>query len=127
MYGAESARQRVKDRGPRFAVMGTIRQGEAEAAYADTAERAEEIKERFEADGRYSVRIYPPQEFDDTVQVLSGLQRERENAKAALDDATSKLRAAIVRLVQQGALSESEAARRAGVDRMTIRNWLGKR
>jgi len=35
------------------------------------------------------------------------------------------LRAAVIRAVSEG-MSESEAARRAGVTRQTVRFWLGK-
>jgi hypothetical protein len=128
MHTSEEARKKVAERGPRFAVTGNIRQGEVYWQYADTAEKADALRDHMQdVDGYYQVTVYPPQEFSDTVQLIHGLVRERDQAKTALDDVTGRLRAVMVRLVNQGALSESEAARRANVDRMTIRNWLGKR
>lgn len=36
------------------------------------------------------------------------------------------VRAAVITSVRYGGMSESEAARRAGIDRGTVRRWLGK-
>ncbi len=47
-------------------------------------------------------------------------QRERTEARRVA------IRAAIVAALEAG-VSESEAARLAGVDRMTVRRWTGKR
>lgn len=44
-----------------------------------------------------------------------------------LTEARRAAQAGVVVLVTVGEVSESEAARRAGVDRMTVRKWLGKR
>jgi DNA-directed RNA polymerase specialized sigma24 family protein len=75
---------------------------------------------------------------------------EADNPDAAEEDATAMLtaiaqyhdkvltipnlaevrreaRAAVVVSVTLGGMSEAEAARAAGVDRMTVRKWLGKR
>lgn len=124
-----NAMRRVKARGTRYAVIGSIRPGEAICSYADTVEQAERIRADFAENwGYYQVQVYPPQyEDDDELQELSRLRRERDKVKAALDDVTGQVRALVVRLVQKSALSESAAADRAGVDRMTVRKWLGKR
>lgn len=52
----------------------------------------------------------------DKVLTIPNLARVREEARAA-----------VVVCVTLGGMSESEAARAAGVDRMTVRKWLGKR
>lgn len=46
-------------------------------------------------------------------------------AQDLADDARRALRAAVTVLVEEG-MSESEAARMAGVTRMTVRSWMGK-
>jgi DNA invertase Pin-like site-specific DNA recombinase len=38
-----------------------------------------------------------------------------------------EVRAAVIVWVTIGGMSETEAARTAGIDRMTVRKWLGKR
>lgn len=128
METAGNARRKVAARGPRFAVTGTIRPGEVTCGYADTADKAEDLRKHYENDwGYYQVRIHPPEEYADQLQLIAGLAQDRRETMRALEDVTGKLRAAVVQMVQDEVLSESEAARRAEVDRMTIRKWLGKR
>jgi DNA-directed RNA polymerase specialized sigma24 family protein len=112
----------VQERGPRWAVRGSIRAGQARAEYADTAEQAETIRERFEEYSYYQVQVYPPLGGID----LAKLGRTRQDAQRALADATSLLRAGVLRALEEGR-SEAEVARSAGVDRMTVRSWAGKR
>ena len=52
--------------------------------------------------------------------------RELQRARAAQARAMDKVRWAVVQAVMDG-MTEAEAARIAGVDRMTVRKWLGKR
>lgn len=52
----------------------------------------------------------------------AALQRARQR----VTEATEAVRAAVVEAVA-GGMSEVEAARQAGVTRMTVRAWLGKR
>lgn len=59
--------------------------------------------------------------------VLSEYGKQRSDARAATSAATAGLQQAAQVLIQDGKLSESGFARAAGVDRMTVRNWLGKR
>lgn len=122
MHAAETARQRVKDRGPRWAVMGTIRPGEAETRYAVTAIDAEKIQTQFLDDGRYQIRVHPP---EDTAN-LSALGRQLADARAAVRDITQQVQAAVIHAVTVDGRAEAEVARQAGVDRMTVRGWLGK-
>lgn len=122
--GNELAHQRVKERGPRWAVWGQIRQGEARVDYADTADQAEMIREWFENPdgcGYYQVRVHAP---DGSVN-LATLGRERADAKRKFDEATAVLRAGVLRALEEGR-AEAEVARTAGVDRMTVRKWAGK-
>jgi hypothetical protein len=128
METAEMARQKVAARGPRFAVVGTIRPGEDTCRYADTAESAERIRQEFEDNwGYHQVVVYPPEEYTDAVGELSKLGEARWKAKQQFEEATKKVRALAVRLMDEGALSEVDAAQRAQVDRMTVRSWRGKR
>jgi hypothetical protein len=128
METAEKARRMVAERGPRFAVTGTIRPGEVACTYANTADMAEEIRKNYADDwGYYQIRIHSPEEYADDVAELGKLGTARWKAKQEFDEATDKVRALVVRLVDEEALSEVEAAQRAQVDRMTIRKWRGKR
>ncbi len=57
---------------------------------------------------------------------LAELGRVRSEARRALDEKTTILRAAVLRALEDGR-AEAEVAREAGVDRMTVREWAGKR
>jgi hypothetical protein len=111
----------TRARGPRWAVVGTIRQGENVGEYADTAERAEAIQARYQETGYYQVQVYPPEGSVD----LGELGRARADAKRAADEATAILRAGVLRALEEGR-EETEVARTAGVDRQTVRAWAGK-
>jgi hypothetical protein len=120
-HSTSEAMDAVAARGPRYAVLGAIRPGEVMLAFAVTAELAERERERQEEAGYRQVHVYPPVGAPD----LAPLRRAREDARRALDDATSILRAGVVRALE-GGRAEAEVARSAGVDRMTIRRWAGK-
>lgn len=122
MHTATHARQRVEERGPRWAVTGTIRPGEAETVYAVTADAAEQVRERFEADGRYQIAVHPPEGSVD----LSSLGRKLADARAVVRDVTQQVQAAAIHAVTVESRTEVEVARQAGVDRQTVRAWLGK-
>lgn len=107
-------------RGPRYAVSGTIRGGEFDIEFADTAAHAEQLAERMRADNRHNVRLHLPQESD-----FSAIASEFRTARSRLASATELARAAAHRMTEMG-ISESETARQLGVDRMTVRSWLGK-
>lgn len=121
MYTNTEARSRVANRGPRYAVYGQIRQGEAITTYADTAERAERVREQYEETGYYTIKVHPPEGSIN----LAGLGATRNAAKVAFDEATSILKAGVLRALEEGR-AEAEIARTAGVDRMTVRTWAGK-
>jgi hypothetical protein len=57
---------------------------------------------------------------------LAKLGQERRDAQRALDEKTAILKAAVLRALEKGR-AEAEVARTAGVDRMTVRKWAGKR
>lgn len=122
MHTQQGAREDIAKRGPRYAVYGVIRPGEARVTYADTAERAEQIREDFQGNWHYrNVEVYPPAGSVD----LAELGRARQKVQRELDEATMVLRAAVLRAAEEGR-SEVEIARTAQVDRMTVRKWLGK-
>lgn len=121
MTSTSGARQMIDDRGPRWAVVGTIRQGDHRVEYADTGEQAERIRDHYERDRYYQIQVHAPQGGID----LAALGRARAAAKKALDEATDILRAGVLRALEDGR-AEAEVARTAGVDRMTVRSWAGK-
>lgn len=124
MYTSQEARRQVDERGPFYAITGTIRPGEARTQYADTAEAAERIREKFEDPDQWGyrqVRVYPPVGSVD----LAALGRARDDARRAFDEATATLRAGVLRALEDGR-AEAEVARAAGVTRMTVRSWAGK-
>lgn len=57
---------------------------------------------------------------------LTKLGQQRQKARDVAKQKTEALAAATVRAIREDGLSEAEAARLAQVDRMTVRNWLGK-
>lgn len=122
MIGSRTLNAMIAERGPRWLVSAVVRQGEHMAEYADTAERAEEIRDRYQR-GRYRrIQVHPPQGSVD----LAALGRRRAETRRAYEDATAVLRAAVLRALEEGR-AEAEVARTAGVDRMTVRSWAGKR
>ncbi|MGW4476831.1 hypothetical protein ACWENQ_44870 [Nonomuraea sp. NPDC004354] len=124
--GASSILAFQDRRGPRYAITGTIRRGEFYGAYARTAEEAEREAERQRDLGYYGVNTYAPIGSVD----LEQLGRARVAARQAEREATEMLHAGVLRRAEQmaaeGEVNESALAREAGVDRMTIRSWLGK-
>jgi DNA invertase Pin-like site-specific DNA recombinase len=122
MLSSGAAQDQVRSRGPRFAVVGTIRRDEMQVVLVDTAAKAEEAAEKMRADELRMVRLHLPQSDLDYL----GIGRTLHDARTALAEATEVARAAARRLVESG-VSESETARQLGVDRMTVRAWLGKR
>jgi hypothetical protein len=122
MYTELRVHEMIEQRGPRWVVRGNTRPGEYRASYAVTAEAAESLRERFEGDGLYQVAVTPPEGSWN----LGRLGRERDDAREALRDATEKLKAAAIAAVNGEGRAEAEVARQSGIDRMTLRDWLGK-
>jgi hypothetical protein len=87
-----------------------------------SAERAERAAICGENPTHNVVRLAPLDESSELV----GLGRARQDAKRAYDEATAVLRAGVLRALEAGR-AEAEVARAAGVDRMTVRDWAGKR
>ncbi|MEV8457695.1 hypothetical protein AB0467_34340 [Streptomyces sp. NPDC052095] len=58
--------------------------------------------------------------------VVSDLAERRATAHAAELDALAGLQQAAVILINRGDATEAGFARQAGVDRMTVRKWMGK-
>ncbi|MDF2969264.1 MAG: hypothetical protein K0Q93_3042 [Nocardioidaceae bacterium] len=124
MIGWNARKQFVDERGPRYLVEGTIRRDEFAVTYADTAEQAEKIRDRYENDGYRNIKVHlpdlPGMEID-----LARYGRELAAARREVEEATAIVRAAVIRAAEQGR-AEAEIARTAGVDRMTVRKWVGK-
>lgn len=126
MLGYTGLQQAIEDRGARYCVTGTIRPGEFAYRYADTGDAAEEIREDYQDNWRYhSIRIHPPVFDTDIATELAKLGRQRAELKQAEREVTAKLRATVLRAAEHS-FAEADIARRADVDRMTVRKWLGK-
>jgi DNA-directed RNA polymerase specialized sigma24 family protein len=121
-YTAANANHMIGERGPQWAVTGTVRRGAICVEYALDAQEADRWRETFEADHYYQVRVIPPQDSVD----LAALGRELREARRVLREKTRITRAGVLRAAEEG-WPEAEIARQAGVDRMTVRKWLGKR
>lgn len=115
----------IENRGARYCVTGTIRPGEFAYGYADTGEQAEKIREDYQDNRRYGIRIHPPVFDADVAAELAKLGQERADLKRAEREVTNKLRATVLRAAERS-FAEADIARRASVDRMTVRKWLGK-
>ena len=92
-----------------------------------TDEQRDKIAEDFSAWGDAN-----PDAEDDTgatAAALTAIARLHEGGLTIpdLNQVRREAKAAVVVSVMFGGMSESEAARLAGVDRMTVRKWLGKR
>ncbi|MDP9850407.1 hypothetical protein [Streptosporangium lutulentum] len=119
----------IAARGPRYAVVS--RSGDHYCGvYADTEIEASAEREHHIGCGRElpPVSIYGP---DDDLPELPTFGRFRTAAIRAEREATSLLRARVHRRAEEmqekeGTVNESALTREAGVDRMTIRGWLGK-
>ncbi|WP_431935762.1 hypothetical protein [Micromonospora sp. RP3T] len=123
MIGLTKYTNMRNERGPRWLVGGTIRPGEHDVRYADTADAAERLRDEMNTRGLYQVRVDPPVGAVDLVK----LGRDRTDARRVFDEKTAILRAGVLRALEQGTHNESSAAREAGVTRDTIRTWLGKK
>lgn len=121
MYVQSEAIRMVSDRGPRWAVYGQIRPGEARTSYAATAELAEKFRAEYEELGYYQVKVHPPTGSVD----LAKLGRDLADARRVLAEKTEIVRAGVLRALDEGR-AEAEVARTVGVDRMTVRKWAGK-
>ncbi|WP_331764767.1 hypothetical protein [Streptomyces sp. NBC_01238] len=64
---------------------------------------------------------------EDTDIVVAELAQSLTAARAAELDALAGLRQAAITLIGSGDATESGFAKQAGIDRMTVRKWLGKR
>lgn len=72
---------------------------------------------------------HPDAGEEDGEAMLTAIAQHHDRALSIpnLDRVRREARAAVVVSVTLGGMTEAEAARAAGVDRMTVRKWLGKR
>lgn len=84
--------------------------------------------EKITEDWRTWESAHPDAEDDEGAAVLTAICQHHDGVLEVpnLTEVRRAARAAVVVLVNFGRVSEVEAARRAGVDRMTVRKWLGK-
>jgi DNA-directed RNA polymerase specialized sigma24 family protein len=114
----------IRERGPRYAITGTIRRGEFSAQYALTSESAEKVFEHYQELGYRNVKVHVPDVPGVDID-LASYGRALADARSVLEEKTQILRAAVLRATEAGR-AEAEIARVAGIDRMTVRSWLGK-
>ena len=120
-------RQRA-DRGPRWHVGWTIRPGEHNGHYAATAEYAEKMADRERECGCYQIRVTPPVQYTDVAGEVQRLGDELRQIRQAEADVMGRAAALTVTANDGGSgIPETTLAASLGVDRMTIRKWLGKR
>jgi hypothetical protein len=84
--------------------------------------------EKITQDWRTWEATRPDASDDQGTAVLTAICQHHDGTLEVPDLAQARraARAGAVVLVMFGGVSESEAARRAGVNRMTVRKWLGK-
>lgn len=111
----------VQKRGPRWAVSAGIRSGESLVEFYATAELAEQARERLIADGFYQVQVWPPEGAIN----LAVINRNLAAARTQLAEQMDIARAAANRAAEERR-PEAAIARELGVDRMTVRKWIGK-
>lgn len=63
---------------------------------------------------------------EEYAQSITYRRQRFEAFQGSADDEKQQLRDRVVAAVLSGHVSEAEAARLAGVTRMTVRSWLGK-
>lgn len=125
MIGFKGYDKMLAERGPRFVVKGTIRGGELAVTYAATAAIADTIAEMYRKEGYQTIQITPPVKMQALVSEMRELGKARRAAIEAGREITDMARAGVHRLTENG-ISETQAAEIVGVDRMTVRKWLGK-
>lgn len=90
----------------------------------DIEERYPDADDQPERDAALSTAYQLIQGQDDVIATLAA---ERDRAKQAEVQALAGLRQAAVMLISAGSRTEAGFSRQAGVDRMAVRRWLGKR
>ena len=88
-----------------------------------------EQRDKIATDWRVWESDHPDADEDESAAMLTAIAQFNDRVLTIpnLTEVRREARAAVVVSVTLGGMSESEAARAAGVDRMTVRNWLGKR
>jgi len=125
MSAKRDAQKKLDARGPRWAIWIELDRDSAQVIYADTADRAEKLREHHLAEWSYNeqrVQLHLPAGSVSLTEAAN----EREEAKTAFNEKTAILKAVALQALEDGR-AEAEVARGARVDRMTIRSWAGKR
>lgn len=104
--------------------------GLAEDQIAELLAKADEIEERCDADpdemSEEFVAAYRLMR-EEPDAIVAELAQRRLEAVVAEANALAGLRQAAIVLIGRGDATEAGFARQAGVDRMTVRKWLGKK
>jgi DNA-directed RNA polymerase specialized sigma24 family protein len=89
----------------------------------------DEQRDKIATDWRVWEGMNPDADEDEGAAMLTAIAQHHDKALTIpnLTEVRREARAAVVVSVTLGGMSEAEAARAAGVDRMTVRSWLGKR
>lgn len=104
--------------------------GLTEGQIAELLAKADEIEERCDADpdemNEEFVAAYRLMR-EEPDAIVAELAQRRLEAIVAEANALAGLRQAAIVLIGRGDATEAGFARQAGVDRMTVRKWLGKK
>lgn len=105
--------------------------GLAEDQITELTRTADEIAERYpdpdDADDREAALTVAYRLMSNDEDVVAELAAQLAAARLMQSRALAGLRQAAVTVVPEGSDTESGFARRAGIDRMAVRGWLGKR
>ena len=115
-------------RGPRWIVSGHIRAGEIMWTYYTTADKAQDAEARLRTQGYHQVMLVEPEQYEEISIQVRDLGKQLAAARKALADLTEQATAITPQANDGGSgIAETRLAAELGVDRMTIRKWLGKR
>lgn len=126
MHNLEAITKMLAERGPRYAVTGTIRQHEYYITFPLTSAAAETALESFAERGYYDTRVHQPVDAGPKID-LAKYGRDLADARRVVSERTIVLRAAVLRAVDANPdRSEDEIARTTGEDPAVVRAWLGR-
>lgn|SRR5689334_20754447 len=105
--------------------------GLGEDQLAELLDTANEIEERYpdpdDQEERAAALTVAYRLMRGEDEVVDELAKERSEARAAESRALAGLRQAALMLIPAESRTEAGFAKQAGVDRMAVRSWLGKR
>jgi hypothetical protein len=115
-------------RGPRWHISGTIRADEHDACYAVTADLATAREASYQDRGLYMIQVFAPEQYTDITAEARRIGDALRVARATVADLMQQATAIIPPAHDGGkGIPETHLAAILGLDRMTVRERLGKR